>query len=141
MMFRILVFTAALLAMMANAAPASETLSTEAQAQMQAAFEGLVTRLELSETQTPVVIPILIEGGQERLAIWQEWREEVGVGRPKLQELSALGDDMGASRARTRAQLEGALSADQLGVWDTIQEERAAQFREQLLNDNAMWAQ
>ncbi len=137
-----ILLAAAFLVLAPVAASAEEQpMSVEMMSEARAAFDEMMTRLKLTEDQKTTVVPILVADAKARYKIWTAWRKDVGVGRPKPQELGVLGEKMSRAQGKTRSDLLDVLSDEQLAEWDLIQKERAEAGVEAIMNDNSMWGE
>lgn len=118
-----------------------QQMSVEMMSEARAAFDEMMTRLKLTEEQKTTVVPILVADAKARYKIWTAWRKDIGVGRPKPQELGVLGEKMSRAEGKTRSDLLDVLTDEQIAEWDLIQKERAEAGVEAIMNDNSMWGE
>lgn len=137
-----ILLAAAFLVLAPAAASAEEQpMSVEMMSEARAAFDEMMTRLKLTEVQKTTVVPILVTDAKARYKVWTAWRKDIGVGRPKPQELGVLGEKMSRVQGRTRSDLLDVLSDEQIAEWDLIQKERAEAGVVAIMNDNSMWGE
>jgi len=96
------------------------------------------SRLELTDEQVELVVPILKAGFQSQKAILEAYGldiEQLGKGNQpqlKFREARRLSKDLDAARAKTLKKLEGVLSPGQVKVYEQLQSERRKAVRKKI---------
>ena len=96
------------------------------------------SRLELTDEQVELVVPILKAGFQSQKAILEAYGldiEQLGKGNQpqlKFREARRLSKDLDAARAKTLKKLEGVLSPGQVKVYEQLQSDRRKAVRKKI---------
>ena len=113
--------------------------SEEAIERIRAQVQETQERLQLTKAQKETIRPILEESFEQRLAVLEKHGIDLenrdANERPGFRTIRKLRKDMDKVRKETEQQLEEVLTADQMKVWKELEEERRAQMREQLKNE------
>eukprot|EP00435_Cladocopium_sp_Y103_P077354 s1_g1093.t1 len=120
-----------LVAVQAAGTPAlSAGLAPVSEEEREQRFQELSDRLELTEEQEPEVKSILAADRESRLALLRENGVDIEAGeKPSMFTMMGMRSDMNALSERTRENLSGILSAEQIDTYDTIVSERRAEMR------------
>eukprot|EP00439_Symbiodinium_sp_Y106_P088651 s1_g1187.t1 len=127
----LLMSVAFLVAVQAAGTPAlSAGLAPVSEEEREQRFQELSDRLELTEEQEPEVKSILAADRESRLALLRENGVDIEAGeKPSMFTMMGMRSDMNALSERTRENLSGILSAEQIDTYDTIVSERRAEMR------------
>ncbi len=127
----LLMSVAFLVAVQAAGTPAvSAGLAPVSEDERERRFQELSDRLELTGEQEPEVKSILADDRESRLALLRENGVDVEAGeKPSMFTMMGMRSDMSALSERTRENLSGILSAEQMNTYDTIVSERRAEMR------------
>lgn len=126
---------AALAALLSIALPAAAAdpvqLTDEQRARLEARFEEIRERLDLSEAQKTQLEPVLRKDLEERAEVMRKYgvtRESEE--RPSRSEMRALRRDLKAMREATDAEVEQILDPGQMAEYRKIREEAQDEMRE-----------
>lgn len=117
----------------AAADPAMRQLTDEQRARIEARFEEIGERLELSDEQKAQLEPVLRKDFEKRAEVMRlHGATRESKERPGRGELRALRRDLEAIREKTDAEVERILDQRQLQEYRKIQQEARGEMRERM---------